>query len=307
MKLTRNITKDAIMTTTALYSTTASNLYPFYILCSTHLVSPIGNGFLYEKLSVERIDNVIGRYDNLFSTLDNRLSMDRFEFKVSDEVYHLYVAKHFIMDKTGNIMFCMAFDDLSLMASSQNQFTDYRPFKLFVSTKFITEDIYKNIWKKIDKDYVSDCYFKGIRVEFTTSKLISESLFKSPVNLNFSNVSDMDRFTSKVKDIFNTSFLSQQIVYEEEDVIDSSDLIESDISSADFEELLIGPLPDYVMGFDPYNDSTSDGSSLGVNNGFVYDPDEGTATWLFTRDEDLSEEELLLEWQAISFEEDSSE
>ena len=198
-----------------LATSSTNKFYPFYILCGP--VERLGQSFLYNKPSKDKINNVIGRYDHLFLSLNSKLTINRFEFTFSDTIHHIFVLKHCILNEKGQIILLMTFDDESLLFDSvlreeNKEFEDKSKFKLFVSTEFLLEPKYTNVWKKLDKEYISKCYKKGIRVEFTISNKIDQIVFKNNLNINFTSVNDLVTHLSvEVPQIFREVFYPMPI------------------------------------------------------------------------------------------------
>jgi hypothetical protein len=179
-------------------ATTSSNgYYPFYTMCGD--LRPIGNEFVYHKPSIKGYYNVIGRYDQLLQDLHSSDRMDRFEFVYSDVMYHIYAMKHCIMDTEGDFLLLMTFKEREFFQEASNERKrEFRKdemwcFKLFVSTKLMLDARYTNLWKKLDKEYVSECYKKGVAVEFTTSEEIDVQVFSNNFNPTYPTISQFMR------------------------------------------------------------------------------------------------------------------
>lgn len=182
-------------------STSKSRYYPFY--CLSENLRRVGSEFIYSFPSLDIHYNMLGRYDDLFNTLhqgSRGYAVDKFEFVYSDINRYVFVDHHIMVDTEGRILMIMTFDDKSFFTdelSYMERLEKLDNFKLFVSTRLMLEDKYTNLWKKVEKDYVSQCYKNGVEVEFTTSEKIYEKVFSN----SFSLVSrDMDSFMQHLRE-----------------------------------------------------------------------------------------------------------
>lgn len=173
-------------------STSANNFYPFYSQFVKNNIH--ANVSLYCKPNFEIYYNIT-RYNELFEAFADQLETLAFHFEMDNVSHFIHVSKGIITDHLKRTLFVLTVNDFKNCIKESYDPWEYEPdyskFKLFVATDFITNPIYKNIWRKLDKDYVQKCYELGIVVEFTTADKIDKQVFDNEFKLNFSNMIEL--------------------------------------------------------------------------------------------------------------------
>lgn len=154
-----------------------------------HIIDDIS---LYKKLKNEakRRYGGITKYADLFYCLRQSIKPDVFEFVISDYHYYLNCTKGYISDADDNILLILCTNSQQMFDHRGNLIT--KNLKLFVSNRLINNEIYKNIYKKIDSEYIRFCYQKDIDVVFTTSEKIQKQVFSNDFEVRFDNLTQLN-------------------------------------------------------------------------------------------------------------------
>jgi len=133
------------------------------------------------------------RYNVLFENLKDNLRLKIFSFKFGEVEYQLKFLKGIIYDEGGNILLCLATNNVNFTEIRNNGQIKIVPetLKLFVSTDFLKFEYYKNVFKKIQKEYIDLCYVNDIPVEFTTSEKIDKMFFSTEIEFSFNTVEEI--------------------------------------------------------------------------------------------------------------------
>lgn len=160
---------------------------------SERLSELVLNDILLYKKPVNAAINKYGgitKYADLFYCLQYSISSDVFEFTVNDVKYYLTCSKGYIADADDNILLLLCTNNEDLFDNRGN--LQSKNLKLFVSNKLINNSIYKNIFKKIDSEYIHFCYENDIDVVFTTSEKIQNSVFSNNFKVDYNNLTELN-------------------------------------------------------------------------------------------------------------------
>lgn len=160
--------------------------------------------FMYykPKLSIRSQYN-ISKYDRLFKKLNYSMNFHKYRFDFNKEQECISLLKGYIVDSNNNILLMVGinkyFDnnlqDALITELEENRVVvkdeNYSKFKLFISTEFINNPMYSNIWKKLNSVYVQEYYKKNIPVEFTTSDKIDEMFFGNEFKVKFDSITKL--------------------------------------------------------------------------------------------------------------------
>ena len=103
--------------------------------------------FLYKKpLNLCYTKTGIGRYGDLFSVLSDSGKIRLYVFTHNEIPYYLNCVKGYIADKDDNILLILTTNSFDIFETDDKLKTDC--LKLFVSNELITNEIYKNLFKK---------------------------------------------------------------------------------------------------------------------------------------------------------------
>lgn len=174
----------------AIGTTSKNNYYPFYSQLSKEQISE--TDYMYYKPTHKR-GYGISRYSELFETLTSRMFFSRFNFTVNDKDHHVLVMKGYIANHLKQTLFMLSVKDYNTfnLVSQYHEEPDYKKFKLFIATEFITNPIYSNLWRKIDKEYVQKCHELGIAVEFNTLENLDTFFFSNEFELEYNNLTEL--------------------------------------------------------------------------------------------------------------------
>lgn len=192
MKINTVVEFNVSIDTKKIASSSGSSHYPFYLLTNESNRTFIGENFIYNRPSTSEYYNIIGRYDDFFKALNAKAVFDKFSFIQSGNNYDVFVMYNCVFDSNGKVLLLLTFDDTSYLDLVDERDKDYT-CKLFISTDFLLEEKYTNLWKKVEKEYVQKFYVEGQKVEYTTSEDIEKMCFSNSFNPVFNTLDDLSR------------------------------------------------------------------------------------------------------------------
>lgn len=174
----------------------------------------IDNIYLYKKPvdSAKNHNAGITKYADLLHCLYTSTSADTFSFTVNDVVYFLTCSRGYIADENGNILLLLATKSQDIFVYDEELHTNN--LKLFVSNRFVKEPQYKNVFKKIDTEYINFCYQNDIDVMFTTSEKITSSVYKNDFEVPFNSLTELHEHLNG--DVMENYFYEPPVTEEEE-------------------------------------------------------------------------------------------
>lgn len=227
-------------------TTNRNEYYPVY--AATHFIDRIydNNNYYNGERLMENIVNEVSfykkptngaerrygslsKYADLIEALTKSVNSDVFEFTISETSYYLTCNKGYIADIDDNILLILCTKSTTLFDDDGNIIPNN--LRLYVSNNFVTNPIYKNVYKKIDSEYIHFCYENDIEVVFTTSEKIQKQVFKNDFEVTFDNLSQLQEHL--------TSGLGDNIFFNEEEYLIEHNAIEAPVKEqdADYEEL----------------------------------------------------------------------
>jgi len=179
-----------------------SEYYPVYTILKNSYSSRAGGKYLplegissnvflfYKPRNYAELWEGSHRYDDLFGGLALSMKPKVFKFTFNDISHSLHFNKGYIADKDDNILLVLCTNSLEVFNEDNELITEN--LRLYISTRFIKNEIYKNIYKRIDRDYIHYCYDKGIEVVFTTSEKIEQQVFNNNFKVEFENLTELN-------------------------------------------------------------------------------------------------------------------
>lgn len=138
----------------------------------------------------------ISQYDDLFTVLNNKqLNGGVFYFTIAGEQKKIWVYNGYILDENFNSLMVLTVKDYYSMEPDN--------CRILISSEFITNPIYKNVWKKIESDYIGDAYVKDIEVRTINSKRIDKMLFPSKPPIVYDNLTELKDMMMGMNHYFN--------------------------------------------------------------------------------------------------------
>ncbi len=170
------------------------------------------NVYLYRKpISKSSLGySSYSKYADLFNALQVSGKPERFGFEVNGTAHFLTITRGYIADEFDNILLILTtksfevFDENNDTLKSEN-------LRLYVSTDLVNNEIYKNIFKKIDTEYIDYCYKNNIDVIFTTSDKIHNHTFKNDFKVEFNNLTELQEHLNS--GIGNNLFFDESIYH----------------------------------------------------------------------------------------------
>jgi len=184
-----NFTRDEY----AIGTTSKNSYYPLYSLLDNNRIGR--NQFMYYKPSIVTL-SAISRYNELFETLRSKMYFSRFNFISNDENHFILVMKGYIANHLQQPLLMIGINTfehgLSIYDSDEKSEETKAKLKVFVATELLTNDIYTNIWRKIDRDFIQLCYEDGIAVEFCTIETIEKTFFSNEFVVEYNNLTELN-------------------------------------------------------------------------------------------------------------------
>lgn len=150
------------------------------------------NFIYYKPAKTDFVVSDIGTYDNLFSALTSNLTPGTFNFKFDDNEHEIIALKGYIQDVYGNPLLVLSSCTKEVFLEPLHEdIPDYNKLKLFVSTEFITNPIYKNVYRKLYNNYIEEAITKTVRVEYCSSEEIIEELYKNDLSIDFNSITEL--------------------------------------------------------------------------------------------------------------------
>ena len=143
-----------------------------------------------ERLSLISSSSIYDTYTYLFSTLEKNVGNIKYMFTYNDVQHYLNIRLGYIADTQDNILLLLTTNDFFIFDKDKK--LKKNCLRLYISTEFVKNEIYKNFYKRLEKDYISKFYEEDIEVVFTTSQKIEEKTFKHNFNLEFNNLTELE-------------------------------------------------------------------------------------------------------------------
>jgi hypothetical protein len=156
------------------------------------LSEPIIDGILLYKKPINNAKRKYGglnKYADLFTCLSQSAKSDVFEFTINDESHYLNCSKGYMSDIDDNILLVLCSNSPQLFNHRGELIT--KNLRLYVSNRLVNNEVYKNIFKKIDSEYIHFCYENDIDVIFTTPEKIQKQVFNNDFKVEFDNLTEL--------------------------------------------------------------------------------------------------------------------
>ena len=189
---------------------------------SEHLVRDV---FMYRKPDNKAIRNYANytRYPDMINSLQTSGKPEVFQFLVNDEPHFINIMKGYISDKFDNILMLLTCksefikpNQMTLTAdifkSNYSEELNNEKLQLFVSNEFITNEIYKNVYKKVDAEIIQKCLLLNIDVFFTSSEKITNSVYQNEFEVSYNNLTELHEHLNS--GIGNNLFFDESIYHQ---------------------------------------------------------------------------------------------
>ena len=164
---------------------------PFYTNRTYGVYEYVTNGvYLYNKPERKNNSWSTSTYPQFLNYLKQSLSLRRFKYVLEGVEELLYFMQGYIVDKEDNILLLLTIkNDFSF--NRMDNILDKESFRLYISTKFLKNPIYKNFYKKLQKEYIDRFLEEDIEVIYTTSEKIHNSVFKDGFEINYNSLTEL--------------------------------------------------------------------------------------------------------------------
>lgn len=108
-------------------------------------------------------------------------------FKYENEDYSIYSQLGYLWTED-HILLMLTTNDPENTFTPDGKDVYYDKLRLYISTEFMTDIIYKNIYARIYKEYIQECFEKGVEIVYTTSEKIDKYIFTNPYVKNIVDI-----------------------------------------------------------------------------------------------------------------------
>ena len=128
-------------------------------------------------------------YDDILEKLriSTHLHISTNIFKFENEEYRIYSQLGYLWTEDHTLLMLTTNDPENTFTPDGND-VYYDKLRLYVSLEFMTDVIYKNIYARINKEYIQECFEKGVEVVYTTSEKIDKYIFTNPYVKNIVDI-----------------------------------------------------------------------------------------------------------------------
>ena len=135
------------------------------------------------RKSLRKID-----YNNiLYNLIGNAPGNTVDQFKIEGVTYNLYTQFGFLYDDERTLLM-LTTNDAENMFTPDGKNIYPEKLRLYVSIEFMTDIIYKNVYARIYKEYIQECFNIGVEVIYTTSEKIDKYVFANPYVKNIVDI-----------------------------------------------------------------------------------------------------------------------
>lgn len=170
----------------------------------------INDVYLYrkpERLSLQTGLSIYKDYPALLSGLLSFNGTIKFRFLHNDIPHYLNIMRGYIADSNDNILLLLTTKEYNVFDNTPEHEIRKNPLRLYISTEFMKNEIYKNVYKRIEKEYIDECYKEDVEVVFTTSEKIENNMFRNNFNVEFNNISELSEILlTEPHDILDYNF-----------------------------------------------------------------------------------------------------
>lgn len=135
--------------------------------------------------------------------LNQSLSLQCYNIGTNESNVLIHVGNGYIVNEKDEILMILAikpFTDIRNKGITYQSRYSTEPIKevnainftLFVSTELITNPLYANFYKKLDKEYISDAYKAKLPVVFTTSAKIEKLIYSNEFDMTFNTIDEFN-------------------------------------------------------------------------------------------------------------------
>lgn len=176
----------------------------------------INDVYLYrkpERLSLQPGLTTYHNYNYLFEALKVNNGTIKYLFSHNEEPYYLNVMRGYIADNNDNILLLLTTKEYHIFDNTPKENLKKDVLRLYVSTELMKNEIYKNIYKKIEKEYINEFYDQDIEVVFTTSEKIENNIFRNNFTVKFDSIMQLSEILlTEPENILNYNFDVEVVV-----------------------------------------------------------------------------------------------
>lgn len=119
-------------------------------------------------------------FGSLLAYLKSTQQVVRFNFVIAGEPHYVFLHRGLMLSAEGEVLMCIGIDTEYLMGTPYallRDTPDYNKYILFVSNKLLQEARYKNLLKRLEKEYFP--YFSTANIDVVYSSKIPNWIFKN--------------------------------------------------------------------------------------------------------------------------------
>lgn len=158
-----------------------------------------GNFILYHK-PLLKINNIPRKFNirDFLEMINESVGLYAFNLGLREEKNVIYVGKGYIVNDKDEILMVLTTKPDKLHLPFQPRYSrttipkeNAKNLTLLVSTELLTNSIYANFYKKLEKEYILDAYKVDIPVVFTTSVKIEKLTYSNEFEMKFNNIDEL--------------------------------------------------------------------------------------------------------------------
>lgn len=152
-----------------------------------------GDLFYYKPISITSLDYTYrmiysSTYRNLFKALRGESPTIRFDFRTGEESRSIVVSKGYISNEDGHILLLLALRNKEeviskYMGSNAQSEANPEDLVLFITHEFVSSETYKNVFRRIKRDYIDLTIVNQIDLIHTTSSKILKEVYSNSLSL----------------------------------------------------------------------------------------------------------------------------
>lgn len=199
---------------------TSANFYtPVYAIHPNKVMSYVINDvYTYNKPynTAKNLGAELNTYSSLFESLREVIVPRTYVFGYKENDYILNCLKGYLSDSDDNILLLLCSNDYKSCFNDDNTIAKEK-LTLFVSQELLNNEIYKNLLRKLNSEFIDPCHAMGIDVTYTNSERIENHVYKNEFKVEYSSLTDLhEHLNTQPAEIYNFQIADYQIIHEGE-------------------------------------------------------------------------------------------
>lgn len=164
------------------------------------------NSYLFYKPQNKYASAGVNTYDDLlYKLVDPNMYFHVYAFKSGGISQRAYVGTGYMADaNTDDILLCLCSDGYD----EKNY--DISKMRLYLSNEFVNGDVYKNVYKRVNSEYIVPLQEEGVEVIIKSAVAIDNELFNAVPSPKFESIDKLDEFYSEMQELLATPYPSMK-------------------------------------------------------------------------------------------------